>query len=53
MVDETIAKVKEHGWEQTDLRGRNFVRLDGPGGKRYIAMIDFESLVSLDSKKRQ
>jgi hypothetical protein len=52
MVDETIAKVKEHGWEQTDLRGRNFVRLNGLGGKKYIAMIDFESLVPVDKKKR-
>jgi hypothetical protein len=50
MVQETIAKVKEHGWEQTDLRGRNFVRLNGLGGKKYIAMIDFESLVPIDNK---
>jgi hypothetical protein len=45
MIAETIAGVKELGWEQTDFRGRNFVRLNVDGGKKYIAMIDFESVV--------
>jgi hypothetical protein len=44
MVAQTIDTIREHGWKQTDLRGRNFVRLSSDG-KKYIAMIDFESVV--------
>jgi hypothetical protein len=50
-VKETIAKVKEFGWEQEDPRGTNFVSLiDRDGIKRIAAMIDFDSLVPVVEK---
>ena len=42
---ETIAKIKEEGFRQNDLRGANFVRLDNGS----IAMIDFEDVVEISS----
>ena len=45
---ETMNKIEELGWIQTDVRGANFVRLHSPdGNKSYIAMIDFESMERL------
>ena len=41
----TIAKIEEKGFEQTDCRGANFVRLDNGS----IAMIDFEEVVEISS----
>ena len=42
---ETMEKIEELGWIQTDVRGANFVRLQSPdGNKSYIAMIDYESM---------
>ena len=44
-LNDTIAKIKEEGFEQNDMRGTNFVRLDSG----YIAMIDFEDVVEISS----
>ena len=44
-LKDTIAKIKEEGFELNDLRGDNFVRLDNG----YIAMIDFEDVVEISS----
>ena len=44
-LKETIAKIKEEGLKQNDLRGANFVRLDNGD----IAMIDFEDVVEISS----
>ena len=44
-ANETMKKVEELGWIQTDIRGANFVRLRSPvGNESFIAMIDFESM---------
>jgi hypothetical protein len=39
-ANESVAKIRELGWHQNDVRGANFVRLEG----NKIAMIDFESM---------
>jgi hypothetical protein len=39
-ANESVAKIRELGWHQNDVRGANFVRLKG----NKIAMIDFESM---------
>ncbi len=44
-LKDTIAKIKEEGFEQNDMKGTNFVRLDSG----YIAMIDFEDVVEISS----
>ena len=44
-LKETVAKIKEEGFKQNDLRGANFVRLDNGD----IAMIDFEDVVEISS----
>ena len=50
---ETMEKIEELGWIQTDVRGANFVRLHSPdGNKSYIAMIDYESMESLSCTRR-
>lgn len=40
-ANESVKRVRELGWYQTDIRGSNFVRLKG---NNKIAMIDFESM---------
>jgi hypothetical protein len=44
-MNHTIAKLKGEGFEQNDMRGTNFVRLDNG----HIAMIDFEDVVENSS----
>ena len=39
-ANETVERIRERGWHQTDIKGANFVRLKG----NKIAMIDFESM---------
>jgi hypothetical protein len=39
-ANESVAKIRELGWHQNDVRGANFVRLKS----NKIAMIDFESM---------
>jgi hypothetical protein len=39
-ANESVQKIRELGWYQSDVRGANFVRLKG----NKIAMIDFESM---------
>ena len=41
--NKTIKAFEEKGFKQTDMRGANFVRLDGG----HIAMIDFEDVVKM------
>ena len=43
LLQETVNKVREYGYYQSDFRACNFVRLES-NGVRSIAMIDFESL---------
>ncbi|KAL3933864.1 MAG: hypothetical protein SGARI_003606 [Bacillariaceae sp.] len=49
-ANETIKKIEEFGWTQTDVRGANFVRLKAKAesNEATIAMIDFESMERIE-----
>jgi len=42
-----MAKVRELGWEQGNVRGTNCIRLLGSDGIERIAAINFKSFIKL------